>query len=330
MNAEVADRTTVGASARASRTTVLRVGPFLPSLEEALVREFAAVRLPDGPAREPFLGTHGSDFTIAVTSGKVGVGSYLIRALPSLRAIVNFGVGYDKTDVVLAGQHGIAVSNTPDVLNDCVADTAVALFLDVFRRITAADRFVRRGDWAAGSFPLATKASGKRVGIVGLGRIGRVIARRLDAFDSIISYHNRRPVDGVGYRFVASLEELAADSDALIVAAAGGRGSTGLISASVLSALGPAGYLINIARGSVVDEDALVAALRGGTIAGAGLDVFADEPDVPSQLLELDNVVVLPHLASGTTETRAAMAELTLANVRRFMTDGILVSPIPR
>ena len=330
MNAEVADRTAVGASAPVGGTTVLRVGPFLPGLEAALVREFAAVRLPDGPDREPFLAEHGSDFTIAVTSGKVGVGSDLIRALPRLRAIVNFGVGYDKTDVALAGQRGIVVSNTPDVLNDCVADTAVALFLDVFRRITAADRFVRRGDWAAGSFPLATKASGTRVGIVGLGRIGRVIARRLEAFDCVISYHNRQPADGVAYRYVASLEELAADSDALIVAAAGGRGSTGLISASVLSALGPTGYLVNIARGSVIDEDALVAALRDGTIAGAGMDVFTDEPHVPAQLLDLDNVVVLPHLASGTAETRAAMAELTLANVRRFMTDGILVSPIPQ
>jgi lactate dehydrogenase-like 2-hydroxyacid dehydrogenase len=203
------------------------------------------------------------------------------------------------------------------------------LFLDVFRGITAADRFVRRGGWTRGSFPLATKASGKRVGILGLGRIGRVIARRLEAFDSVISYHNRNPVPGVGYRYAESVLSLATESDVLIVAAAGGPGSAGLISADVLRALGPGGYLINIARGSLVDEQALITALTDGTIAGAGLDVFADEPHVPAALLELDNVVLLPHLASGTVETRQAMSELVLANLEQFMSDGTLVTPIP-
>ncbi|MFY9635368.1 MAG: 2-hydroxyacid dehydrogenase, partial [Cellulosimicrobium cellulans] len=235
----------------------------------------------------------------------------------------------DTTDVAQAAERGIAVSNTPDVLNDCVADTAMALYLDVLRQTSAADRFVRRGDWLGkGNFPLATKASGKRVGILGLGRIGRVIARRLEGFDCAISYHSRNPVDGVAYEYKASPRDLAEGCDVLIVAAAGGPDSARLVDAGVIEALGPNGYLINIARGSVVDEDALVAALLGGRLAGAGLDVFADEPKVPEDLLALDNVVLLPHLGSGTHETRAAMAELTLANLRRFAAEGTLVTAV--
>ena len=264
-----------------------------------------------------------------MTSGKFGVGPDLMRALPNLRAVINFGVGYDTTDVAQAARRGITVSNTPDVLNDCVADTAIALYLDVLRRASAADRFVRRGDWLSkGNFPLATKASGKRVGILGLGRIGRVIARRLEGFDCDISYHSRNPVDGVSYEYKASPRELAAGCDVLIVAAAGGTGSAKLVDADVINAIGPNGYLINIARGSVVDEEALVAALLAGRLAGAGLDVFAEEPKVPEDLLALDNVVLLPHLGSGTHETRAAMAELTLANLRQFVATGSVLTAV--
>ena len=308
---------------------VLQVGPLHPTVQSSIVSEYGALRLPDGAARDAFLAEHAANITVAVTSGKVGVDGRLMAALPRLRAVVNFGVGYDTTDVVAARAQGVAISNTPDVLNDCVADTALALLLDVLRRTTAADRFVRRGDWRNGNFPLATKVTGKRVGIVGLGRIGGAIAQRLEGFNCVISYHNRKPAPGVDYTYVASLEELAASSDALIVAAAGGPDSVRLITADVLKALGPDGYLINIARGSVVDEDALVNALLTGQIAGAGLDVFADEPHVPEALLDMDNVVLLPHLASGTNETREAMAELTLANLARFMTDGTLLTPVP-
>jgi lactate dehydrogenase-like 2-hydroxyacid dehydrogenase len=309
---------------------VLQVGPLMPAVQEPITSEYGAVRLPEpGPGREEFLQQHGGTFDVAVTSGKVGVGTDLMRALPNLRAVVNFGVGYDTTDVAQAAERGIAVSNTPDVLNDCVADTAMALYLDVLRQTSAADRFVRRGDWLGkGNFPLATKASGKRVGILGLGRIGRVIARRLEGFDCAISYHSRNPVDGVAYEYKASPRDLAEGCDVLIVAAAGGPDSARLVDAGVIEALGPNGYLINIARGSVVDEDALVAALLGGRLAGAGLDVFADEPKVPEDLLALDNVVLLPHLGSGTHETRAAMAELTLANLRRFAAEGTLVTAV--
>lgn len=309
---------------------VLQVGPLMPAVQEAITSEYGAVRLPDpGPEREAFLKQHGGSFEVAVTSGKIGVGTVLMRALPNLRAVINFGVGYDTTDVAQAAERGITVSNTPDVLNDCVADTAIALYLDVLRRTSAADRFVRRGDWLSkGNFPLASKASGKKVGILGLGRIGRVIARRLEGFDCAISYHSRNPVGDVSYEYKSSPRELAADCDVLIVAAAGGPGSARLVDAGVIEAIGPDGYLINIARGSVVDEDALVAALLAGRIAGAGLDVFADEPKVPEDLLALENVVLLPHLGSGTHETRAAMAELTLANLRQFVATGSVLTAV--
>lgn len=309
---------------------VLQVGPLMPTVQEAITEDYGAVRLPDSPdERSDFLQLHGGSFEVAVTSGKVGVGPELMRALPNLRAVINFGVGYDTTDVVQAAERGIAVSNTPDVLNDCVADTALALYLDVLRGISSADRFVRRGDWLGkGNFPLATKASGKRVGILGLGRIGRVIARRLEGFDCEISYHSRNQVEGVSYRYAASPRDLAAGCDVFIVAAAGGPGSTRLVDAEVIEAIGPDGYLINIARGSVVDEDALVAALLAGRLAGAGLDVFADEPKVPEDLLALENVVLLPHLGSGTHETRAAMADLTLANLRSFVTTGGVLTAV--
>jgi lactate dehydrogenase-like 2-hydroxyacid dehydrogenase len=302
----------------------------MPSVQEPITRDYGAVRLPDSPSeRDEFLRLHGTSFEVAVTSGKLGVGTELMRSLPNLRAVINFGVGYDTTDIAQAVQRGITVSNTPDVLNDCVADTAVALYLDVLRRVSAADRFVRRGDWLSkGNFPLATKASGKRVGILGLGRIGRVIARRLEGFDCEISYHSRSPVDGVSYEYKASPRELAAGCDVLIVAAAGGPGSVRLVDAEVLHAIGPDGYLINVARGSVVDEEALVAALTAGRLAGAGLDVFAEEPKVPEDLLALDNVVLLPHLGSGTHETRAAMAELTLANLRQFVATGSVLTAV--
>ncbi|MFC5745193.1 2-hydroxyacid dehydrogenase [Actinomadura rugatobispora] len=306
---------------------VLQVGPLLPSLERNLRERYDAVLL-DGQD-DGFLDRHGAEFAAVVTTARVGVDRALMDRLPGLRVIVNFGVGYDTTDVVAAAERGIAVSNTPDVLTDCVADTAVGGLIDVMRRFSAADRFVRRGDWTRGPFPLAAKVSGKRIGILGLGRIGRAIAHRLQGFDTEISYHSRRPVEGVSYAYAESPEKLAAWSDALIVATSGGAGTRGLVSAEVLEALGPDGYLVNIARGSVVDEPALVAALTGGRLAGAALDVFADEPNVPPALLDLDSVVLLPHIASATHETREAMGDLALLNLRRFLEEGRLVTPVP-
>jgi lactate dehydrogenase-like 2-hydroxyacid dehydrogenase len=281
---------------------VLMVGKLRAELDAALRERYGAVSLDDADLET------ARRATVAVTSGVWGVRAEHLDRLPGLGAVVNFGVGYDTTDVVEAARRGVLVSNTPDVLTDCVADTAVGLVIDVMRGFSAADRFVRRGEWAAGRMPgLARRVSGSRVGVVGLGRIGLAIAQRLAAFDATISYHNRRRRADVSYAYAGSVLDLARDSDVL----------------------GPDGFLVNIARGSVVDEPALVAALEEGRIAGAGLDVFADEPRVPEALIDRDDVVLLPHLGSATVETRAAMTDLALANVERFLADGTLVTPVP-
>jgi lactate dehydrogenase-like 2-hydroxyacid dehydrogenase len=309
---------------------VLQVGPLKPSLAETLESRYHALVLPDDAAdRADMLARHGDDVTAVVTSGRTGVDAALMAALPRLGAVVNFGVGYDTTDVDAAAARGIGVSNTPDVLTDCVADTAVGLMIDVMRQFSAADRYVRAGRWpVAGNYPLTRQVSNTRVGIVGLGRIGTAIAKRLSAFGCSIAYHNRHEVQGSSYRYVDSPVGLARDVDVLVVAAAGGSGTRHLISREVLDALGADGFLVNIARGSVVDEAALVDALTAGRLAGAGLDVFADEPNVPTELLAQDNVVLLPHVASGTVETRLAMERLTLRNLDEFLSNGHLVTPV--
>ncbi len=266
---------------------------------------------------------------VAVTSGVWGVRREHLDRLPALRAIVNFGVGYDSTDVAEARRRGIVVSNTPDVLTDCVADTAVWLVLDVMRRLAAADRFVRRGEWEAGRVPALTRrVTGARVGIVGLGRIGRAVARRLEGFDCDLAYTGRAAKPDVALRFVPTVTGLAREVDVLVVATAGGDDTRHLVDAGVLDALGPDGFLVNIARGSVVDEAALVTALEAGRLGGAALDVFADEPHVPPALLGRDDVTLLPHIGSGTVETRQAIADLALANVEAFLRDGTLVTPV--
>ncbi|WP_329378049.1 2-hydroxyacid dehydrogenase [Streptomyces sp. NBC_01716] len=309
--------------------TVLQLAPLPASLESSLAEHHRTVRLAELPDPAGYLRDHGDEVVAVMTRARTGVSHDLMDALPRLGAIVNFGVGYETTDVSYAHARGIEVSNTPDVLTDCVADLAVGALIDVMRRLSAADRYVRRGEWVPGGFPLTTKVSGKRVGILGLGRIGRAIARRLEGFDVELSYHSRTAADDVPYRYAESPHALAAGADVLVVAAAGGDGTRGLVSAEVLEALGPRGYLVNIARGSVIDEPALVAALVAGGIAGAALDVFADEPRVPEALMGLDSVVLLPHIASGTHETREAMAELAFRNLRQFMTEGTLVTPVP-
>jgi len=310
---------------------VLQVGPLKPSLTETLRTSYAALVLPDDDAgRTAFLAEHADEIAVAVTSGRTGVNAGLMASLPSLGAVVHFGVGYDTTDVDEAARRGIAVSNTPDVLTDCVADTAVGLMIDVLRRFSAADRYVRDRRWPVdGDYPLTRQVSNTRVGIIGLGRIGSAIAHRLSSFGCSISYHNRREVADSPHTYVASPRELASQVDVLIVAAAGGADTRHLIDREVIDALGAGGYVINIARGSVIDEAALVDALTTGRLAGAGLDVFADEPHVPDELLTMDNVVLLPHVGSGTVQTRAAMDDLTLRNLDQFLNTGQLVTPVP-
>lgn len=305
--------------------TVVQAGPLLASLESILRDEYRATRLPDDVAAiDP---ADAAKVRAVVTSGRFGVPSALMAALPNLEIVTNFGVGYDTTDVVQAAARGIRVTNTPDVLTDCVADTALGLMLDVFRRFGAAERFLRAGRWESGGFPLTHRFSRSTVGILGLGRIGQAIARRAAAFDTTVLYCTRRPVDGVPWEHVASAEELARRVDVLVVAVPGGPATEGLVDVGVLRALGPDGYLVNIARGSVVDEDALIAALEAGEIAGVGLDVFAHEPHVPERLIR-DDVTLLPHVGSGTHQTREDMRDLTLANLRAHLAGEPLPTPV--
>jgi len=310
---------------------VLRVGAFEPTFEAELLARYEIRRLPDGAGRAEFLAEHGPEIRVAVTGGPPGVDADLIAALPNLEAIVNNGVGVDAIDLDAAQRRGIGVSNTPDVLSDTVADTALGLILVTLRRFGAADRYVRAGRWARdGQFPYARDVSGLQVGILGLGRIGSAIATRLLGFDCAIAYHNRHRIDGSPYRYAESPVQLAESVDVLVVATTGDQRTRHLVDRAVLEALGPEGYLINIARGSVVDQDALVELLAGGGLAGAGLDVFADEPHVPAELFDLDNVVLLPHVGSATARTRRAMALLAIRNLDSYLNTGELVTPVLR
>jgi lactate dehydrogenase-like 2-hydroxyacid dehydrogenase len=251
-----------------------------------------------------------------------------MRALPKLEIVSVMGVGVDAVDLAQARARGIAVTNTPDVLNDDVADLGIALLLMTARHLALSDRYVRDGRWKRlGNQALATKVSGKRLGIVGMGRIGKVVARRAAAFDMDISYHARNQAD-VPYRYMPDLVAMARAVDFMIVIVPGGPATKGLIGAEVIAALGPQGILVNVSRGSVVDEPALVAALVSGALGGAGLDVFADEPNVPEALLGLDNVVLAPHVGSGTNETRGAMADLVVNNLRAHLSGGKLLTPV--
>ena len=262
-------------------------------------------------------------------SGESKVSAELIGQLPALEIISIMGVGYDGVDVAAAKARGVMVSHTPDVLNDDVADLALALMLNVARRIPQADQHVRQGRWPAGPMPLARKMSGARLGIVGMGRIGQAIAARARAFGMSIAYTARSAKPALPYAFHATPRGLAAVSDFLVVITPGGAATRKLIDADVLRALGPEGYLVNVARGSVVDQGALITALQQGTIAGAGLDVFENEPNVPEALRALDNVVLVPHIGSATTQTRGAMAARAFANLQAHFAGTPLPSPVP-
>ncbi len=253
----------------------------------------------------------------------------LLQQLPQLKVVSIFGVGYDGVDVQAALARQVPVTHTPEVLTDDVADLAMGLVLSVARQIPQADQHVRQGRWPKGAMPLGRKVSGARMGIVGLGRIGKAIAQRAQAFGMSVSYTARTEKAGSGFAYFPTAAALAAHVDFLVVITPGGAGTRHLINAEVLQALGPKGYLINVARGSVVDEPALVQALADGVIAGAGLDVFADEPHVPQALWRMPHVVLTPHMASATHQTRQAMADLALANMRAGTSGQKLLTPVP-
>ena len=313
-----------------SRPRVLQYGKMpLPQLDAELAQAYDVQILSEQSDPERFLAEQGAQFSYAVTSAAMGLPARVVDALPELKFVSSFGVGFDALDKESLLRRGARVGYTPGVLDDCVADMAWALLLDTARGVSASDRFVRRGDWSRQRFGLTTRVSGKRLGIFGMGRIGGAVARRAAGFDMEVGYHNRRPVDGSPHQYLASLLELARWSDFLIITAAGGDHTRHLVSTEVLDALGPQGFLVNVARGSVVDEAALVEALRSGRIAGAGLDVFEDEPRPHADLLTLDNAVLAPHIASGTHDTRRAMADLVLQNLQQFIATGEPVAEVP-
>ena len=270
-----------------------------------------------------------ADAKVMITSARHGLKKEWIDALPNLAAVCSWGVGYDTLDVAAAKARGIVLSNTPEVLDGCVADLAWALMFSVSRRTHIGDQYVKTGQWTTlGAFPLSTRVWGKRLGVVGLGRIGMAIARRAAGFDMEVRYHNRNPRAEAPYQYEPSLVELARWADFLMIACPGGPNTYQIVNREVLRALGPDGILVNIARGSVIDEDALVQALQDGELGGAGLDVFVSEPNVPAPLLEMDNVSLMPHVGSATHDTRADMGQLVVDNVVSFMTSGRLRTPI--
>lgn len=311
------------------RPRLLQIGTVTDRMAQRLAADWQVTRLFDQADRTAFLAAEGAEFTGVVTDGHWGVPPEVMAALPNLKVISSYGVGYDAIDATAAAARGILVAHTPDVLNDEVADTAVLLWLAVSRRLVPADRWARSGDWEGkGAFPLTRSVQDRTVGILGLGRIGQTIADRVQAFRAKVVYHARSKKD-VAFGYFPDLVAMARASDVLICITPGGAGTRHIVNAEVIEALGPEGILINVARGSVVDEAALVAALEAGKLGGAGLDVFEAEPKIPEALKRMENVVLTPHVGSATVETRRAMGELTCDNLARFLKDGTVMTPVP-
>jgi lactate dehydrogenase-like 2-hydroxyacid dehydrogenase len=267
---------------------------------------------------------------MAVTYHTVPADKKSLSHFPKLEIVASFGVGYDHVDSAYAREQNIVVTNTPDVLTEEVADVAMGLLISTVREFVKADRYLRSGLWQTQSYPLSVGSlRDRKIGIVGMGRIGQAIGRRLEASLVPVSYHSRNKSSAVSYKHYPDLMEMAKEVDTLIVIVPGGAATAKMINADVLKALGPRGVLINVARGSVVDEQALIEALKKGTIAGAGLDVFENEPNVPAELLALDNVVLTPHVGSATWQTRQAMADLAFGNLEAHFAGRPLLSPVP-
>jgi len=306
---------------------LIQQGALSPALQARLQEKYETQQLPGpGAERDAFLAANGKGWEAIATNAGYGCDAQLASSLPDLRVVSSLGVGLDKFDLPALTERGVVVGYTPEVLNDAVADLAFALLLALSRRIVAADGFVRRGDWPSKQFPIATQVAGKKLGILGLGRIGSVVARRASGFDMEVRYHNRSPVADSPFVHERTASGLAAWADFLVIVTAGGPQTRHLVSREVLDALGPQGYLINVSRGPVVDEAALIEYLQQKRIAGAGLDVFEKEPQVPEALRQLDNVVLSPHIGSQTEETRAAMAQRVINNLEAYFAGQALPS----
>ena len=310
---------------------VLLVGGAKPVIMKGLEPAVTLHSLTEAKDKDAFLaGLADRVRAIAVTYTSNPINGALMSRLPRLELVASFGVGYDHVDAKWAGEHGIIVTNTPDVLNEEVADTALGLLLCTVREFSRAERFLRAGKWLDGGYPLSRATLRDRtVGMVGMGRIGKAIGRRLEAFGVPVVYHSRNPQPGVSYRHYPRLVDMARDVDTLLVIVPGGPTTQNMINAEVLAALGPNGILINMARGSVVDEPALIKALQDKTILSAGLDVYVKEPVVPKELLDMDHIVLFPHLGSSTVHTRTKMDQLVVDNILSWVAGNGPLTPVP-
>ncbi len=327
---------TSGAGGKAERALSMKpVDVLMPAAGMGVVADMIAERLPlhrlwQEPDPEAWLDKYGPSIRAIASAGGHGrIDEALMRRLPKLEIVASFGVGYDHIDARWAGEHGIIVANTPGVLDDEVADVAMALTIMAVRQLPQAERYLRAGKWLKTSFPLTASLRGRTLGILGLGRIGKAIARRAEAFGLAVVYHGRQPQSDIPYRYYPSLTAMAEACDILMVTAPGGPETRHIVNGEVLGALGPDGVLVNIARGSLVDEQALIEALRSNAILAAGLDVFDNEPKVPAALIALDNVVLLPHVGSASVKTRHAMAQSVLDNLLAWSEGKPPLTPVP-
>ncbi|XXG68744.1 hypothetical protein AAC387_Pa06g1761 [Persea americana] len=307
---------------------VLLTYPMNSYLEEELAKRFNLFRLWESSNKEEFLKQNSNSIQAIVGNSSINADAETIEILPKLKIVSSFSVGLDRVDLDKCREKGIRVTNTPDVLTEDVADLAIGLILAVLRRLCECDRHVRKGLWKEWDFQLTTKFTGKSVGIVGLGRIGLAIAKRAEAFSCPISYYSRSEKPGSKYKCYPNIIDLAANSQVLVIACPLTEETRHIINREVIEALGPKGVLVNIGRGPLVDEPELVSALLEGRLGGAGLDVFEHEPDVPEQLFGLDNVVLLPHVGSGTWETGKDMADLVVGNLEAYFLNKPLLTPV--
>jgi len=312
-----------------SKPNVLLIGALYGPTMAQLDAAYTVHRYWEAADKPALLKQIAESCEAVATSGGHGIKAEVVKALPKLKVVASFGVGYDSVDTAACKAAGVRVTNTPDVLTDCVADTTWALILSTVRRTVFNDRFVREGKWLKGNAPLTDKVWGEKMGIIGLGRIGKAIAKRGEGFGMQVAYHGRSKQAGVSYPYFATPAELARNVKILVIVTPGGKETDKLVNAEVIEALGTKGYLINISRGSTVDEDALVKALVAGKLGGAGLDVFVNEPKVPEELLKLDNVVLQPHVGSGTHHTRAAMGQLVVDNLAAYFAGKPLLTEVP-
>ncbi|WP_296575094.1 2-hydroxyacid dehydrogenase [Phreatobacter sp.] len=298
-----------------TKPDLLMTGPMMQTIQDQLAQRFTLHKLWEAADKEALLRQLAPSVVAFASGSHVSCDPALMGRFPGLKIVSSFGVGYDHVDAAWAGQNGIVVTNTPDVLNEEVADTALGLLLCTMRQFPQTDRYLRAGKWLEKPYPLTGTLRDRKVGILGLGRIGKAIARRLEAFGLPVVYHGRSAQPDVAYRYYPSLVEMARDVNVLMIVAPGGAATSKIVNREVLEALGPDGVVINVGRGTVIDEAALVEALRKKTILSAGLDVFEDEPRVPAELIAMDHIVLFPHVGSASVHTRNAMAQLVVDNL---------------